>query len=81
MRNYIIGILTGIVAGFMYFATPTPAWYLWIFFVAGSVLVAFGFDVFLGSFEEHQSRAAWMGLTLFGVPGFLLLSIVWRFGF
>ncbi len=81
MRNYIIGLLTGIAAGLMCGATPPPAWYLSLFFVAGSGLVAFGLDVFFGSREEHQSRAAWMGLTLFGVPGFVFLSIVWRFGF
>ena len=81
MRNYIIGLLTGIAAGCMYFATPGPSWYFWIFFVVGCGLAAFAFDVFFGSFGENQPRAAWMGLTLFGVPGFLLLLIVWKFGF
>ena len=81
MRNYILGILTGILGAAMYFAEPGPAWYVWIFFVIGSALVAFSFDVFFGSLEEHQSRAAWMGLTLFGGPGVVLLFIVLKAGF
>jgi hypothetical protein len=81
MRNYIIGILTGILGAAMYFAEPGPAWYLWILYIAGSALVAFSLDVFFGSLEEHQSRAAWMGLTLFGGPGVVLLFIVLKAGF
>jgi hypothetical protein len=81
MRNYIIGILTGILGAAMYFAEPGPAWYLWILFIAGSALVAFSLDVFFGSLEEHQPRAAWMGLTLFGGPGVVLLFIVLKAGF
>jgi len=81
VRNYIIGILPGILGTAMYFAEPGPAWYLWILFAAGSALVAFSLDVFFGSLEEHQSRAAWMGLTLFGGPGVVLLFIVLKAGF
>ncbi len=80
MRNYIIGLLTGIFAGALYCAAPAPPWYLWIFFLAGSGLAAFGIDVFFGSFEEHQPRAAWMGFALFGGPGAFLLSLVWLLG-
>jgi hypothetical protein len=81
LRNYILGISTGILGTAMYFAEPEPAWYLWILFLAGSALVAFSLDVFLGSLEEHQSRAAWMGLAVFGGPGVVLLSIVLKAGF
>ena len=81
MRNYIIGLLTGIFVGALFYATPAPAWYLWIFFLSGSGLAWFGLDVFLGSFEENQPRAAWMGLAMFGGPGFFLLFIVWSLGF
>ncbi len=81
MRNYIIGLLTGIAAGCMYFADPSPAWYLWIFFIMGSGLMALGLDVLFGSLQEHQPRAAWMGMTLFGGSGAFLLLMVWRFGF
>ncbi len=81
MRNYIIGILTGIAAGCMYFADPAPPFYLWLFFIVGSGLVAFGFDVLWGSIEEHQLRAAWMGFTLFGGLGAFLLFIVLKAGF
>jgi hypothetical protein len=76
MRNYIIGLLTGILAGALFFATPAAPWYFWILLLAGSGLAAFGLDVFLGSFEENQPRAAWMGLALFGGPGAVLLAVV-----
>ena len=81
MRNYVIGILTGILAAAMYFADPGPAWYLWIFFLIGAPIVAFSLDVFFGSLEEHQSRAARMGLAMFGGPGIVLLFIVLKAGF
>ena len=41
MRNYTLGLLTGILGAALYFAEPAPAWYLWILFLAGSALVAF----------------------------------------
>jgi len=81
MRNYIIGLLTGMAAACMYYADPSPAWYLWILFIAGCGLVAFGVDVLFGSFEEHQPRAAWMGMTLFGGSGAFLLLMVLKLGF
>jgi hypothetical protein len=81
MSNYALGILTGILGTALYSAEPEPAWYLWIPFLVGSALVAFSIDVFRGSLEEHQPRAAWMGLALFGGPGVVLLSIVLKAGF
>ena len=81
VRNYVVGILTGILGAAMFFAEPGPAWYLWIFFIAGALSVAFSLDVFFGSLQEHQPRAAWMGLTLFGGPGLVLLLIVLMAGF
>lgn len=81
MRNYVVGLLTGLFAGALYYATPAPPWYVWIFFLAGCGLTAFGVDVFFGSFEEKQPRAAWMGLALFGGPGAFLLAMVWMLGF
>ena len=35
----------------------------------------FGFDVLLGSFKEHQPRAAWMGLGMFGGLGVVLILV------
>jgi hypothetical protein len=52
-----------------------------MFFLAGSGLAAFGIDVFFGSFEEKQPRAARMGLALFGGPGAFLVAMVWMLGF
>ncbi len=80
MRNYIIGLLTGITAGALYFSEPAYSWFVWILFIPGIVLVSFSLDVFFGSFEEHQPRAAWMGLAMFGGPGAVLLALVWMIG-
>jgi hypothetical protein len=81
MRNYALGLLTGVLGAAMYFVEPGPAWYLWLLFLVGSALVAFSLDVFFGSLEEHQSRAAWMGLAMFGGPGVVLLLVVLKAGF
>ncbi len=81
MSKYLLGALTGVLGTAMYFAEPGPAWYVWILFLIGSALVTLSFDVFLGSLEEHQTRAAWTGLTMFGGPGVLLLLIVLKAGF
>jgi hypothetical protein len=44
-----------------------------LLFPAGSVLVVFGFDVLVGSLKEHEERAAWVGVGLFGGLGAISL--------
>ena len=80
MRNYILGVLSGLAGAVLYSTAPQLAWYFWALFVAGCLLIAFSFDVFSGSLKEHQTRAAWLGLILFGGSGAVLQGAVWVLG-
>ncbi len=80
MRNYILGILSGIAGTALYTLAPALAWYYWVMFVSSCLLVVFSMDVFFGSLQEHQTRAAWMGVLLFGFPGVVLQALVWGMG-
>ena len=80
MRNYILGILSGVVGTALFTLAPDLAWYYWVMFVGSCLLIAFSFDVFFGSLQEHQTRAAWMGVLLFGCPGVVLQALVWGMG-
>ncbi|MCP4750733.1 MAG: hypothetical protein GY866_07565 [Proteobacteria bacterium] len=80
MRNYILGVLSGLAGSALYFYAPQLAWYFWALFVVSCLLIAFSFDVFFGSRAEHQPRAAWMGLTMFGGSGAVLQALVWGLG-
>ena len=80
MRNYILGVLSGLAGAFLYSTAPKLAWYFWALFVTGCLLIAFSFDVFFGSLKEHQTRAAWLGLILFGGSGAVLQGAVWVLG-
>ncbi|MBT4638528.1 MAG: hypothetical protein HOB38_11335 [Deltaproteobacteria bacterium] len=80
MRNYILGVLSGLAGAALYTLAPALAWYYWLMFVGGCFLIAFSFDVIFGSLQEHQQRAAWMGGLLFGGPGVVLQALVWGLG-
>ncbi len=80
MRNFILGVLSGIAGMLIYRLAPDLIWYYWIMFVGGCLLIAFSFDVFFGSLQEHQTRAAWMGLLMFGGSGAVLQGLVWGLG-
>lgn len=75
MRNLILGILIGIGGLWIAYRETPAGWLMWVLFVGGSALVVFGFDVLFGSFKEHERRAAWLGLGLFGGAGAVLLTI------
>jgi len=77
MVNLFLGILIGMAASWLYFQPLHVPWYAWGLFVFGAAAVAFGFDVLIGSFKEHQPRAAWMGLGLFGGMGALMILACW----
>ena len=80
MGNYVLGVLTGLAAAVLYATAPQLAWYFWVLFVVSIGLIVFSFDVFFGSREEHQLRAAWMGLIIFGGSGAVLQALVWTLG-
>lgn len=80
MRNYLIGVLSGLAGCLLYTMAPQTAWYFWMLFVAGCLLIAFSFDVFFGSLKENQPRAAWLGLLIFGGSGAVFQVLVWTLG-
>jgi hypothetical protein len=74
MVNFILGIIVGILGAVIFFNTPSPAWYVWVLFVSGAVLLTFSFDVLIGSLKERQQRAAMLGFVFFIMPGLILLG-------
>ena len=80
MRNYILGVLSGLAGALLYSIAPQTAWYFWVLFIGGCLLIAFSFDVFFGSLKEHQPRAARLGLLIFGGSGAALQAAVWVLG-
>jgi hypothetical protein len=75
MLNLLLGFLIGIAASWLYVQPQPVPWYAWLLFVSGAGAVVFGFDVLVGSFKEHQPRAAWMGLGMFGGLGVVLVLV------
>ena len=81
MRNYLLGVVSGLAGAALFANAPGLPWYLWLLFVVSVGLLVFSFDVFFGSREENQVRAGWVGLALFGGIGALLQIPVWTMGF
>ena len=77
MRNYLLGFVSGLGAAALFVIAPNMTWYIWLLFIISSVLIAFSVDVFFGSRVEHQVRAGWMGLILFGGMGVVFQAVVW----
>ena len=77
---YILGILTGAVAYSLYLISKkTPLnWFLWSGLIAGSSLILFSITWAVGSVLEGVPRAASMGLLLFGLSGFTILTLTAR---
>ena len=81
MINLILGILIGITGSWLWSQPHPIPWYAWALFAMGAAAVVFALDVFVGSFKEHQPRAAWMGLGIFGGLGALLILAGGSLGF
>ena len=75
MRNLICGILIGIGGSWLFVRETPVGWLVWLLFAVGSVLVVFGLDVLVGSLKEHEERAAWLGLGMFGGMGVVSLAV------
>jgi hypothetical protein len=75
MRNLILGILIGIGGSWLFVSETPVGWLVWLLFAVGSVLVVFGLDVLVGSLKEHEERAAWLGLSMFGGSGAVALAV------
>ena len=75
MLNLLLGLLIGIAASWLYVQPQPVPRFAWVLFASGAGAVVFGFDVLVGSFKEHQPRAAWMGLGMFGGLGVVLALV------
>ncbi|OBW62521.1 MAG: dehalogenase [Dehalococcoides mccartyi] len=53
-------------------------WYEWVIGFIGLFLVLFTVQNFFGSLAEIESTAASMFLLVVGLPGLILLAIVWQ---
>jgi hypothetical protein len=77
---YILGILTGAVAYFLYLTSKkiTLNWLSWSGLIAGSSLILFSIAWAVGSVLEGVPRAASMGILLFGLSGVIILTLTGR---
>jgi len=81
MVNLVLGILIGIAGSWIYNQPQDVPWYAWLLFIFGAAAIVFAFDVWGGSFKEHHTRAAWMGLGIFGFFGVVMILAGWGLGF
>ncbi|AMU87249.1 hypothetical protein [Dehalococcoides mccartyi] len=53
-------------------------WYEWLMGAVGLVLLLLGIQHFFGAMSELFYFAAWMGLTIIGVPALILMLVAWQ---
>ncbi len=77
---YILGVLTGAVAYFLYLTSKkiTLNWLSWSGLIAGGSLILFSIAWAVGSVLEGVPRAASMGILLFGLSGVVILTLTAR---
>ena len=77
---YILGVLTGAVAYALYLISKKNILNLfsWSGLVIGGGLILFSIAWAVGSVLEGVSRAASMGLLLFGLSGVVILTLTGR---
>ncbi len=56
--------------------TEVP-WYSWVLGVLAVLFGLVAIEVFSGSLAESETRAAWLGLLAFAVPGVVLGALAW----
>ncbi|MEQ4489038.1 MAG: dehalogenase [Dehalococcoides mccartyi] len=79
---FFIGILIGaLVLGFIWWLKRKNlhlTWYEWLIGAVGLILLVFTLQNFMGSFEEVESKAAYMFLLVTGLPSLILLALTWQ---
>ncbi len=77
----IVGILVGggLLWAVQYSRRPDTEvpWYSWVLGVVAGLFGLMAIEVFLGSLAESETRAAWLGLLAFAVPGVILGALAW----
>ncbi len=53
-------------------------WYEWLLGVVGLLLLLAAIQHYAGSLTEKYTTAGWMGALAFGIPGLILLAVVWQ---
>ena len=53
MRNYLLGILSGVAGTALYTVAPALAWYYLVMFVGSCLLVAFSFDELIAILKPY----------------------------
>ena len=78
---FVFGIVLGIVGLFLFQAVRRGiaiSWYEWLLGVIGVALLFLGVWHFFGSLRELETGAGGLGLAILGVPGLILLAVVWQ---
>lgn len=56
----------------------TVAWYEWLIGVIGVLLLVTATQHYVASMAEMYTTAAWLGALIIGLPGIILLAVVWQ---
>ncbi|AGG08561.1 dehalogenase [Dehalococcoides mccartyi] len=79
---FFIGIIIGaLVLSFIWWLRRKNlnlTWYEWVLGILGLLLLVFTLQNFMGSFEEIESKAAYMFLLITGLPSLILLALTWQ---
>ncbi|PKH47754.1 zinc ribbon domain-containing protein [Dehalococcoides mccartyi] len=79
---FTIGLIIGLLfLGFLNLLKKKSfklIWYEWVIGFIGLFLVLFTVQNFFGSLAEIESTAASMFLLVVGLPGLILLAIIWQ---
>ncbi|ACZ62534.1 MULTISPECIES: hypothetical protein [Dehalococcoides] len=79
---FFIGIIIGaLVLGLIWWLRRKNfnlTWYEWVIGILGLLLLVFTLQNFMGSFEEVESKAAYMFLLVTGLPALILLALSWQ---
>jgi len=78
----IIGLIAGaVILGFLQWIRSknvSIAWYEWLIGIVGLALLFFTIQNSLASIAELEPQAASMFLLVTGLPGLIMLAVVWQ---
>ncbi len=78
---FVFGLAFG-VAGLLLFQAvrrgTSISWYEWLLGVIGVALLFLGVWHFFASLRELETGAGGLGFAIIGLPGLILLAVVWQ---